>query len=276
MSDLRNFNKSFDNDSFGSAPLTVSEPIRDANQTTFRDTGGLSSFHHIEEEDGETSNTSRIAGALIVALMIGTAGVYAYSNYSSSPKLPVADNNLPSPSAPKQVAAAAAPSSVQTAPTPANNSAMQNSPYSAAPSAPAASAPQLDNTATPASTESKPVKPVRSHIARKDDAEQNGSEAAQTAQLNREADQATQNGSVAVPLSAAPSVASATPLPEGPAAPSSAVASNGQSHLTQSAPAEDIAPTPSVTPAQPALTTVAPTAPTQTPAQDSQAPTQPQ
>ena len=179
MSDLRKFNQT-------STPSMVPEPIRDTSlNSDVQNKSGLSNFHHIDDS-GEGSNTGRIAGALVVALLIGGAGVYAYSSYSPSPKAQVADNNLQSPSVPKNVVAAAPPSSVQTAPAPqpADNSALQNSPYAGAPAA--APAP-TSNDVAPASTE-KPVKPIRSHIARADktnEAQENMAEASQTAQLNR-------------------------------------------------------------------------------------------
>src|SRR5215471_18223586 len=62
---------------------------------------GLGSFHTTHPEEREPSHTPQIAGAVIVALMVGAAavGLYAYSG-SSHPNPVVANNSLPQPPAP--------------------------------------------------------------------------------------------------------------------------------------------------------------------------------
>ena len=299
MSDLRNT-------SGPATPATMSEEIRRDDSMTdvphgLNDNGGLSSFHHFDEED-EGSHTGKIVGGLVVALMLGTAGIYAYTSSTSSPQQ-VASSNLPSPSAPKAVASNTPPAAIQTAPSvpPAqsDSTALANSPYGSAPS----NAAPTGNDMASVQPESKPVKTAHAH-ARKEAAQnmagQNADESAQTAQLNREADQATAKGSVPVPLSSMPSSAasnapadnsvannavtpspdnnSAAPLPTPPAPPASSLASNGQSPVTPQSgtPAQDIPAAPTVTPEQPAPVTPAPATPAQQPDQAAPSQAQPQ
>lgn len=68
MSDLRN--NSFDD----AAPVTMSEEIRRENiseQHVLNDNGGLSGFHHFEEEEEGSNKAKMIGGALVVALLLG-------------------------------------------------------------------------------------------------------------------------------------------------------------------------------------------------------------
>ena len=65
-------------------PHLVSEEIRRADngfgeQHVLNDNGGLSSFHHFEEEEEGGSKAKLIGGALVVALLLGAAGLYAYT-----------------------------------------------------------------------------------------------------------------------------------------------------------------------------------------------------
>src|SRR5689334_4262946 len=105
---------------------------------------GLSSFHTVNVEERERSNTPQIVGAIAVALMVGAAavGLYAYSGPST--KSVVADNTLPktAPVAPPPEQTAMAPDNSTTAPAPSN----------AAPTPPPAAA--------PASTTTEPAKPA--------------------------------------------------------------------------------------------------------------------
>ena len=43
------------------------------------DNGGLSSFHHFEEEEKGSGVGKLMGGALVVALLLGAAGIYAYT-----------------------------------------------------------------------------------------------------------------------------------------------------------------------------------------------------
>jgi hypothetical protein len=71
---------------------------------------GLEAFHTTNPEDREPNNTGKIVGALAVALMLGAAGVYAYSvSGKSETKQVVAANTLPAPAAPAPVAAQTPP-----------------------------------------------------------------------------------------------------------------------------------------------------------------------
>ena len=274
MNTLRDFNS---ND----AALIATPPdVRlnhDSYANRFRDTGGLSSFHRAEEAE-EGSNRGRlIGGALVVALMLGAAGIYAYTGSGSTP----AKQTMAAvqPKAPAASVASNAMGPVQTAPvtppaaTPADvapNAPTAKSPYDAAP---AASTKAGDNGAA---SDAKPVKTGRAHI-RMGDANQTAAVSEQTAQLNRSADRATANGSVAVPLPSAPasSVAATvtspsdntaagtiTPLPNPPAPPASSVASTQQPVVPESDnTAQDIPAAPAVTPTQTAPAQTAPAAP---------------
>jgi hypothetical protein len=252
MTDLRN------NGFSDSAPIVSEEILRTDNgfgeQHVLNDNGGLSGFHHFEEAEEGGNKGKLIGGALVVALLLGAAGIYAYTGSGSTPvtmaaKAPASSvaSNTPAPIQTAPIAApAAAPASDATSGT------TTKSPYDAAP---AASAPADTAGATPDVKADKPVKSARAHVM-KDDASQNSAEAQQTAQLNKDnsaADRATKNGSVAVPLPAAsPSdTASATPLPTPPAPPASSVASNGQPVTSESStPAQDVPAAPAVTPEQ--------------------------
>jgi len=264
MNALRNFNS---NDA--AALITTPPNVRlnhDSNAHRFRDTGGLSSFHRAEKAE-EGSNRGRLIGsALVVALLLGAAGIYAYTGSGSTPAkqtMAAVQPKAPAASVPSN---AMAP--IQTAPvtppaaTPADvasNASTAKSPYDAAP---AASTSASDNGAA---SDAKPVKTGRAHI-RMGDANQTAAESEQTTQLNRSADRATANGSVAVPLPSAPasSVAATvtsssdnaaagtiTPLPNPPAPPASSVASTQQPVMPQSDnTAQDIPAAPAVTPTQ--------------------------
>ena len=166
------------------------------------DNGGFSSFHHFEQEDEGSNRTKLIGGALVVALLLGAVGIYAYTGSGSHPagvtaKVPASSvaSNLP----------AAAP--IQTTPTPAPKmplSARQPSRHTMPAPAPAGDT----ASAAPDVTSGKPVKSARAHVALpKDEAVQNTAEAEPTAQMNRDssaADRATKNGSVAVTIAGCP------------------------------------------------------------------------
>src|SRR6185312_4172379 len=99
MSDMRNFS--------GNKEPIMSETIPETNlagQPQFRDTGGLSHFHHSAEmeEAGSGSNTAKLIGAAVVVVLLCGAGAYAYMSASSTPAPKPA---VATTSAPKEVAA---------------------------------------------------------------------------------------------------------------------------------------------------------------------------
>ena len=154
MNDIRDLGKWPEN----SMPTTAPESIHSTSK--FDDADGHHGFAklHIEPVEDQ-SRTGRIIGGIFLVAALCGMGVYAYTAYSNAPKPAVADNSLPAPAAPRNVAA------VQPPPAPApDTSALQNSPYATAPSAPA------NDNATPAApatnaapAESKPVKPAPLH-----------------------------------------------------------------------------------------------------------------
>jgi len=271
MSDLRNFGSS-------NEPMTMSEKIPETNlgaSAQFRDTGGLSNFHHSVEEEKTNSNTARMVGAAVVVVMLCGAGAYAYMSSSSMSKSPVAGTSLTAP----QSVAANTPSApaMQTAPaTP--NSALANSPYG---SAPVGKMDKMDKSAPAATPASAPedttlvkhrIKTARADRAEKKEVTEDKQEAQTTNQLNAQ-ESASVTPAVSAPASTNDNVASSTPLPTPPDAPSSSVASNGQ--LLTSAP-QNLSPAPTETPAQPAPTSPAPDTSTQQPNQAAPAQVQPQ
>jgi hypothetical protein len=73
MSDMRNFS--------GNKEPARSEKIPETNlggQPKFRDTGGLSHFHHSAEmEEVGSSNTAKLIGGAAVIVLLCGAGAYA-------------------------------------------------------------------------------------------------------------------------------------------------------------------------------------------------------
>jgi hypothetical protein len=277
MNDMRNFGSS-------NEPMTMSEKIPETNlgaPALFHDTVGLSNFHHPVEEEKTNSNTARMIGAAVVVVMLCGAGAYAYMSSSSTPKSPVAGSSLPAPSAPQSVAANTPPApAMQTAPAtpPSSNSALANSPYGSAPVG--KSSPAVTPASVPEDTSivKHHVRTAHADRAGKKEAAENTQEAQTTNQLNTQESAsvtpaAPANTANATTPSANDNVASSTPLPTPPDAPSSSVASNGQ----PATPAQqNLSPVPSETPIQPAPATPAPDTNTQQPNQAAPAQVQPQ
>jgi hypothetical protein len=123
---------------------------------------GLGTFHTVQPEDVAPSTTPKIVGALVVALMVGAAGVgiYATSSSSSHPKPIVTASNVPSPPAaalvasdPQQSAQAAKAAKAATADPNSLRAAQIKTPVAAS----------SDQMPAPAKTAS--AKPARSHAA---------------------------------------------------------------------------------------------------------------
>ena len=108
---------------------------------------GLGDFHTVSSEEIEPNNTGKIVGALAVALMVGTAGIYAYtmSGHAANPAPMQQTASLPAPPpaappamttpAPDSTApdAAAAPASTPApAPAPVTKSAAAEKPVKSA------------------------------------------------------------------------------------------------------------------------------------------------
>ena len=128
MSDMRDFNSSDD-----IRPIIVSEDIRP--EGNFASDGTLGDFHVIETE--EASNTGRTIGALAVALLLGTAGVFAISGIQGARQLLYLASRV----------AAVTPPAQAPAPPPAQ-SADTSAPSSSSPDNSAASQPMTPATAT--------------------------------------------------------------------------------------------------------------------------------
>jgi hypothetical protein len=119
------------------APQSLGLEERTAQDMTDQDTTGLRPFQVGKEENDESSNTAKIAGGIVMGLLLLGGGLYAYESSSRS-------------TAPQQLALK----------TPASN-------HIAADQYPTAAPPKQDNTATPAATPPvNPTRPVRHRIIR--------------------------------------------------------------------------------------------------------------
>ena len=109
MSDFRN------NGSNDSAPIAQEEIRRDeiiGGQHGLNDNGGLSRFHHFDEEEEAGSRGKLIGGALVVALLLGAAGVYMYAGSTPATQTVAAVQ----PKAATSSMASNVPAPIQTAP----------------------------------------------------------------------------------------------------------------------------------------------------------------
>src|SRR5580704_7997915 len=96
----------FRNNGFNASTPVATEGFGEKH--VLNDNGGLSGFHHFEEEEEGSGRAKLIGGALVVALLMGGAGLYMFSGSSTSANMPV--------KAPAQTVASNAPAPVQTAP----------------------------------------------------------------------------------------------------------------------------------------------------------------
>jgi hypothetical protein len=99
---------------------------------------GLGAFHTTNPEDREPNNMPKIVGALAVALMVGTAGIYVYSvsGKSMQPKPVTVASNVQAPApmapAPQPAADTSATAPVPDAMTPASTPAPKAEPVKSA------------------------------------------------------------------------------------------------------------------------------------------------
>ena len=205
MSDMRDFTPS--NDIRAESAFVDSGVVRESY--VLEESGGMGGFHHPDVEE-EGTGRNKVIGALVLALMLGGAGVYAYSMWPQSNEV-VADENLPQPTAPRTAAITPmAPPPAAT--TPADESMAE------APTATAMSAPTAPDVVKPA------PRTTQERVAN--------------------APRVTPLPQSSTPLAAAPSPAtiappqvSVVPEPVSPTPPASAVAGNPPLN-EQSAPAE--------------------------------------
>ncbi len=193
--------------------------------------GGLGGFHTVNPEDREPSNTPKIVGGLVVALMLGAAGAYIYSvSGQQQPKQVVAANELPAPPAPTP------------APQPAPMPASDNT------AAPAPAAP------IPAADTSKPeTKPVI-HTASVSKARSAAKESADLGAANARMQAADSTPAVQPQQQSvtAPTQTAAVPEPVSPQAPVSSQASVAQPTNPEVAPQQSQSSTPTADNAAPA------------------------
>jgi hypothetical protein len=124
MTDMRNFEPSNDiraESAFVDSNVLDNHAIATKESYVLEDSGGLGEFHR-EEVEEEGSGRGKAISALIVALMLGAAGAYAYSMWTPQNEV-VADKNLPQPDAPRSVAAMTPPPAAIPAPAETNTTA---------------------------------------------------------------------------------------------------------------------------------------------------------
>ena len=238
MSNLRDFTPERDDSAPRFVDSTINEPIRD--DVVIVDDGGLGDFHIDNEAEESGARRSKLLAGIAVAAVFGLGGAFAISQYIKDQPV-VADQNLPSPSAPSRTAAM---------PPPAASEAEATAPAAATP-APAAMTPTAPDV-------------VRSAPVIK-----------QTATANAPKVMATpQSSAMSTPQPAEPAItpapvqnqAASAPDPVSPTPPISSQAGNPalnqqSAEPEQTAPAAPQAAAPEAAPAQPAEQ--APAAPTQ-------------
>jgi hypothetical protein len=218
-------------------------PISLHNQPVGNESG-LGSFHTVQPEDMEPSNTPKIVGALAVALLVGAAGfgLYANSGSSSHPKPVVMASNSPAPSVTPTGAAAPAPEQTMQATKAAKAATTDpNSLRAALVKTPVSAATDK----APAPTKTASVKPARSVAP----ASQSGASARMAADSNQTTQAPAQQSAVA-PTAPAPSPSSVTSnsTQSGVAVPPGATSASDIPATSNTAPAPDQQ---GATPAQP-------------------------
>jgi hypothetical protein len=164
--------------------------LRDFNNAPFSDDptalhnapsgngAGLKSFHTTQPEDIEPNNMPKIVGAVVVALMVGVAGVALYAHSGNQPKPVVAASNQP----PAQPAS-------QPAPTAMTPDASTTPPAAQTPApAPAAAMTPAEKTPAPVKSASITKKKHVASSASKDIASSSSSDASSAAATRMSAD----------------------------------------------------------------------------------------
>src|SRR4051812_29100704 len=88
MTDMRNFEPTIRAESafIDSNAIEANEPVHNESfkeNYVLEDSGGLGQFHHkMDELEEEGAGRGKAISALIVALMLGAAGAYAYSMWT--------------------------------------------------------------------------------------------------------------------------------------------------------------------------------------------------
>jgi hypothetical protein len=107
MSDLRQFSPSTgDSPRFIDEPVIHTQPVRD--DVVIIDDGGLADMHVRQDIEEEGSGRNKLFAGLAVAVLVGIGGAYGVNQYLKTQPV-VADNRLPSPSAPTRTAAMTPP-----------------------------------------------------------------------------------------------------------------------------------------------------------------------
>jgi len=152
MSDMRD--STFDNSPF------INQPIRE--DVVIVDDGGLGDFHINNEAEEDGARRSKLFAGIAVAAVFGIGAAFAVSQYIKDQPV-VADQSLPSPSAPSKTAAMpppAAPEAEATSP-PAAPDVVRPAPVTRQ----AARAPKMTPAPSSSSTASMPLTPEQQYTA---------------------------------------------------------------------------------------------------------------
>ena len=106
MSDLREFNSVRDDSAPRFVEPSINAPLRE--DAVIVDDGGLGDLHIRSDVTEEGTGRSKLFAGVAVAVLVGLAGAYGATQYLKDQPV-VADNNLPTPSAPTKTAAMTPP-----------------------------------------------------------------------------------------------------------------------------------------------------------------------
>jgi hypothetical protein len=101
MTDMRNFNQTPSNDLHAHTVLVDSDDVIIKDNYTLDESGeGLGEFHTNSDLIESGNGRGKVVGALVIALMLGTAGAYVYSTMPAQNQDVVANADLPRPAGP--------------------------------------------------------------------------------------------------------------------------------------------------------------------------------
>ncbi len=111
MTDMRNFHSTPSNDTHAHTVLVDSDDVIAKDRYALEEDGaGLGQFHYSGGEYAENQNgTAKVLGALVIALMVGSAGAYVYATMPAQQQDVVANADLPRPMGPGATAAMTPP-----------------------------------------------------------------------------------------------------------------------------------------------------------------------
>ncbi len=228
MSDMRDFTPVRDDGDRFAEPVIINQPIRD--DVVIVDDGGLGNFHVNSELEESGARRSRLYAGIAVALVFGLAGAWGVSQFIKDQPV-VADEDLPSPSAPARTAAMPPPAAATEA-----EATTQGAPVPAPVPAPAM---------TPTAPDPVRSAPVTGQAARHSAPRMMAAPGSSTAMTMPAPGVAPAEPA----LTPAPGQAASTPEPVSPAVPASSLAGNPAQNEQSVSPDQTV--TPQAVPATP-------------------------